>query len=513
MARHMIAALLGVSCFAASVVLADIELDLQALPPELADDIRRLQEHSNAQLETEADPVKRAEIIGQLAFIYHAQQMLQAAEAAYKQALDNYEVYAFRYLLAIIVLQRGDSEEAIAHLDQVVVSKHDYVPAWYRLGQLKLLRGDIDGAESAFQNAQTIYADSAAIMVGIGDVFIAREQWEDAIQILEKAAVFEPGNGQIAYKLVTAYREVGNEEKVDALLPYANAAAQPPPLTDPLMVELAGLSRNGRFFMRAADWAFERGDRDAAREALQQATQLEPENVEFATKYAAFLELVGELDAAESEIKRVLALREDAANAWYFLARLLRVSDAGEKYLQGLVAAQKAIELDNDEDLYRTLAAAMSLHVSLYGHAQEYYMQLVERNPSNPYFYYWFALARLAEKHCDGREALQRAISLRRDWGEAHVALARADAYCGDVDAAATRLDALAKAAADRDIQAAQAYVSLLMGDAQNAQLLAEPLLPDPDAQMVMDAIATETSPDRLFAEGSSWWIPPELIN
>ena len=499
--------------FAGSVWCVDIESELQYLPGELAADIRRMKAHSETQLESESDPIVRAEILGQLAFIYHAQQMLRAAEETYIEALSNDEVYAYRYLLAIIVLQRGATDAAVAHLDQVVLSNPDYVPAWYRLGGLKLLQGDVDGAETAFLNALRTYPDSAAITVGIADVALARENWTDAIEHLEKAAVFAPNNGQIAYKLVTAYRQLGNQSKVDEWLPLANSAMQPPSLTDPLLVELAGLSRSGRFFSRAADWAFQRGDREAAHDALLQATQLEPDNLEYALKYAAFLELVGSLDEAANELKRFLSVREDAASAWFSLARLYRDSEDGEQYLQGLVAIQKAVELDSGEDLYRTLAAAMSLQATLYPHAQEYYMQLVERNPTNPYFYYWFALARLAERHCDGRDALQRAVTLRNNWGEAHVALARADAFCGDLDAATQRLDALAKAAADRDIQSAQAYVALLKGDNANARILAEPLLPDPDAQMVINAIDANVRPERLFADNSSWWIPPELVN
>ena len=140
-------------------------------------------------------------------------------------------------------------------------------------------------------------------------------------------------------------------------------------------------------------------------------------------------------------------------------------------------------------------------------------MQLVERNPENPYFYYWFALSRLAEKHCDGRDALRRAVAIRKNWGEAHVALARADAFCGDLSAASARLNALSKAAADRDIQTAQAYVAYLTGDLETAKVLAESLLPDLDAQMVVDAIDANSRPERMFADGSSWWIPPELVN
>ena len=511
--KHWIVAKVCVVFLCALSSSADVETELQYLAPEFATDIRRMKAHTDEQLAQTTDPHARAEIIGQLAFIYHAQQMLGAAEEAYLAALRNDEVYAYRYLLAIIVLQRGETAEAIAHLDQVVLSKPDYVPAWYRLGGLKLLQGDVGGARVALQNAQKIYPDSAAIMVGLADVAIAEKEWRDAIDLLEKAAVFEPRNGQIAYKLVTAYRQIGNQEEVDAWSSMANQAAQPPPLEDPLLVELAGLVRSGRFFIQAADWAFQRGDREAAGDALRQATQLEPTNLEYSIKYAAFLELTDQVEDAVLELKRLLAIQADAPSAWYFLARLLRDSIDGEQYLQGMVAIQKAVELEPNEDLYRTLAAAMSLQATMYPHAQEFYMQLVERNPDNPYFYYWFALSRLAEKQCDGREALRRAVALRKNWGEAHVALARADAFCGDLPAATQRLAALSKAAADRDIQSAQAYVALLLGDLENAKVLAEPLLPDPDAKMVVDAIESSTRPERMFSEGSSWWIPPELVN
>ena len=493
--------------------MANFEDEVQQLSPELAADIRSAKMHTEELLAMDQDPVARAELIGQLAIIYHAQQMLYSAESAYMRALELDEVYAYRYLLAIIILQRGDTDSAIAHLEQVVLANPEYVPAWYRIGNLELLRGDIAKAETAFENAQKIYANSAAILVGLASAKIAKEDWYSAIELLEKAWVYEPNNGQVAYKLVTAYRGNGDDDKAEQWLNSADASVQLPSLEDPLLVELAGMSRNARFYAKAADWAFQRGDKDAARDALDQATRLEPGNLKHSLKYAAFLELVGEVEEAANELKRFLAIDTEEPRAWFALARLYRDSEDGEAYLQGLVAAQKAVELEQNEDLYRTLAAAMSLQATLYPYAQEHYMQLLERNPENAYYYYWFGLARLAEGHCDGRDALKRAVALRKTWGEAHVATARADAFCGDISSASARLDALARAAADKDIQSAQAFVALLSGDVNGAKMLAEDLLPDPDAKMVMDAIESEEKPKRVFADGSSWWIPPELVN
>lgn len=500
-------------CVCTTYTVASIESELQQLPQSLAEDLRSAIELANEKLAKESDPETRADIIGQLAIIYHAQQMLASAEQAYLDALDNHEVYSYRYLLAVMVLQRGDTAEAVAHLEQVVLSNPSYVPAWYRLGNLELLRGNLEKALESFENAQKVYPDSAAILVGLASVKIEQQDWSSAIEYLEKAWVYEPNNGQIAYKLVSAFRGKGDEESANLWVNRADSEVQLPSLADPLLVELASMSRNAKFFAQAANWAFRRGDRESVRGSLLQATRLEPDNLEYALKFAAFLELVGEIDAAADELKRVLAIKTNAASAWYALARLFRNTDDGEKYVQGLVAVQKAVEIDDDEAAYRTLAAAMSLQATLYPHAQEQYMQLIERHPENPYYYYWFGLSRLIEGNCDGREALKRAVLLRRSWGEAHVALARSDAFCGDIDGALNRLDALAKAAADTDIQSAQAYVALLQGDTERALFIAEQLLPDPDAKMIVEAIESGEKPNRMFSEASRWWIPPELLN
>ena len=501
------------TCTVTFALELNLDRDLEGFDPSLAADIKEAYSHALEVLEVESDQQRRADVVGQLALILHAQQLLPAAEAAYTVALENRDDYAYRYLLAIILLQRGETDEATVHLEQTVFANPEYVPAWYRLGQIRLLQGDAEGAHDALTTALKIYSRSAAILTGLADVSLQKEDFETAIEQLSKAWVYEPGNGRIAYKLATAYRLLGDEQKSEDWSALADPSSPLPGLTDPLLVELAGLSRSGRFFAQAAEWAFQRGDPKAAEEALLQATQLEPQNVEYASKYALLLKTTQRYDEAIAEVKRLLAANPESAAGWYALAQLLKESSDGEQFVQGLVAVRRSIELDDSSDSYRTLAAAMSMQASLYDHAQEYYMQLLERNPTNPYYYYWFGLSRLAEKQCDGREALSRAVAMKKDWGEAHVALARGDAFCGNVDQAESRLRALASAASDADILTAQAYVALLAGDADTANTLASPLVPDPDAQMIVDAINTGATPDRMFADDSTWWVPPEFVH
>ena len=200
----------------------------------------------------------------------------------------------------------------------------------------------------------------------------------------------------------------------------------------------------------------------------------------------------------------------NSANSWYSLAWILRSSPIPDQFLQGGVAARKAIELD-DRDEYRLLAAALAMGGSRFAEAQTDYFTLLERNPDNAYYYYWFGLSRLAEGKCDGREAIVRAINILPNWGEAHVVLVRADALCGNLDAAESRLKLLAEKTDDADIRLARAYLSLFSDDSIRAKEIAEPELPNPDAQLIMNALDVEAKPTHLFSADSSWWIPPEL--
>lgn len=487
-----------------------IELELEALEPELADDLRKTRSSIVSQSELELTSDERAEAWGSLGMIYHAQYMLYSAQDAYLKALSFRDDFRWRHLLSVILIGEGKSSTAIAHLQQAVLTNPDYFPSWLRLGQLLLKNDELDEAQKAFEHANRIVPESGAALVGLADVAISNQDWSLAEKLLTQAWLKSPNTGQIAHKLVSVYRELDDNENLEIWSERASFGSQEPVSDDPLLIEVSNLSRNGRFFAQAGDWAADRGDRAGAIAAYANATRLSPENVSYGLKYTMMLYFSGQPGAAIEEAKRVIAIDINSAKSWYTLAWILRKSPHPEQYVQGGVAIRKAIELD-DQDQYRILAGALAMGGSRFAEAQIDYFTLLERNPENAYFYYWFGMSRLAEGKCDGRDAIKRALSIRPTWGEAHVVMARSDAFCGELESAQERIQLLSETRDDSNVRLARSFIALYEEDVTLALQLAEEDLPNVDAQMIMNAVDESKPPSTIFPLESPWWLPPEL--
>lgn len=487
-----------------------IEHELEALSPELADDLRKTRSSilSEDQLDWTAE--ERSQAWGSLGMIYHAQYMLYSAKDAYLKALSFRDDFRWRHLLSVILIGEGESSAAVLHLQQATLTNPDYFPSWLRLGQLLLKRGSFDEAQGAFEQAKRLSPTSAAVLVGLADVEISKRDWSKAEGLLEQAWLHEPGAGQIVHKLMYVYRELDDKEKLETWSQRTGLGSAEPASDDPLLIEVSNLSRNGRFFAQAGDWAADRGDRTGAISAYANATRLSPENTSYGLKYSMMLYFSGQPGAAIEEVKRVIAIDMNVAKSWYTLAWILRRSPHPEQYVQGGVAIRKAIELD-DQDQYRLLAGALAMGGGRFAEAQTDYFTLVERNRDNAYYYYWFGMSRLAAGECDGREGLKSALSLTPSWGEAHVALARADAICGDLVSAEERIQLLSSKHDDSDVRLARSFIALFAENETLARQLAEKELPVADAQMIMNALDATRRPDRIFSLDSGWWLPSEL--
>ena len=74
-------------------------------------------------------------------------------------------------------------------------------------------------------------------------------------------------------------------------------------MDDPLLIEVSGLSRNGRFFAQAGDWAVQRGNREGAIAAYANATRLSPENISYGLTFAKMLYFASQPGLAVEEVK------------------------------------------------------------------------------------------------------------------------------------------------------------------------------------------------------------------
>ena len=474
----------------------------QALQTALDDLQETLSQHT--------DPAERAAAWGQLAMLYHAQDLFDEAADAYRNALAEQPALRWHYLLAVVLGERSDGDGAIAEYRQALAAAAPgtHALSFYRIGLLQLLRGDHRAATTALREAQKGMPASAAVLTALADAAAAQGDWEEAKALLQRAAALQPSAGRVAYKLALAHRHLGDHDAARRWLAKRNATAAA--VDDPLLLEVAELRLSAKFFVNAGERAWQRGDRQEALAAWRKAVALAPEDVDAGLVYAHALGTLGQREAAILEARRVLAIDPLSARGWHVLALQLR-GEADAK--AALDAARRAVRIGGD-DTARALLAALMMRKRQFDEAAAHYQILADEQPQAAYYRYWLGMAQLGAGACPAaRGRLAEALERQANWGEAHIALARADALCGDTEArqaAHARAKQLLAARADADTRITLAFAELALGRTDAAAELASAALPNHDARMLLDALVEGQLPAQPFAADSDWWLPAE---
>lgn len=456
------------------------------------------------------DAEARSDAWGRLGLLYHSQHLASAAEQAYGEAIRAKDSPRWRYLRATAMGERGEIVDAISDFRRATELDPAQMAAWYRLGASLLVRGDFDEADAAFRQALSLNSDAAIVLAGRGDVAAARGDLPTALERLTQAHALEPDAGQLAYKIAMIYRRMDNVVKAREWLERRGANNAKPQIDDPVLLEVAQMSQSGRFYVKAGEWALERGDLVQALAAFENAVALAPENAAAGLAYANALTESGRAGEALVETRRVLEFADESARAWYALAWFLRHSQSSDDQEEAGRAVRRSLELSEDAKT-RSLAGGLAMRQGQFVQAAIDYAALAEQLPEEAYYHYWLGMAQLGAGDCRGLVGLDRAVKLRSSWGEAHVVLARVEAICGAPERALVRTAAVIKARNNEDTRITAAFMQLGTGHADKAEQLALAEMPHPDAQLVLDAIAIDSLPARPFALGSRWWLPPEV--
>lgn len=458
-------------CFAAQATSPNAA---PPLPPHLVDPVAAAWAEVREEL-AGGDAAVRAKAHGRLAMFHHAQGLLPEAEHLYDEAIAGARLAAagagafrWHYLRGIARRDRGRLDAAVQDFQAALAIRPEHALTLYRLGTVLLDRGDAEEAASHLRQALAADATAAAVLEALADAAIAAEDWPQVRDLLERAWQVEPAASRLAYKLAIAERRLGNSERAGHWLGQRGLAA--PTVYDPLLLEVAALSLNPRFYMEAAANAEARGEVDEALAAYAQATALAPNDASAGLALARALAWHGrEADALE-ESRRILSL---------------------------------------DGSRVRALHASLAMREGEFAEAEESFGKLAAAEPVQARHLYWLAMARLAQGQCaEARDPIAQALRLAPTFGEAHLLAARTEALCGDADAALARARALLKVRADRDTRMTLAF-ALLPSDPAAARRIAASYGDDEDARLVLDALAAGRAPERPFAAGSRWWQPP----
>lgn len=504
----------------ASASFADApSVPLDGVPPQLAEVLRTARTEAEQSVAQADDATGRANAWGRLGMLYHGQRLREPAKDAYERALAEAEMPRWRYLRGIVLSEQGDIHTAAIDFQRVVDAAPDDGVARYRLGVALSLLGEQDAAQHELEAARGIMPDSALVLAALADLASARGDSAQALDLLQRAWRLEPEAGQLAYKLAMAQRRLGNLEAAREWLARQPANSLAPSIDDPALLEVARTSRSPRFLEAAANWALARGDTAEAANVLAEAVLLAPKDTALGLRLVGLLGSSGRTEEALAHTRRILAVENQSAMAWYLLAWLLRNAETAERRAEAGAAAQRALALTDGTDAtpaaekVHALVAALTMRDDDAPAAATYYQRLAADHPDNALYRYWLALAFLADGDCSGRRPLIEALRLRPDWGEAHVVLARADALCGGPEEAEQRARGLMAAKDDAETRITLAFAAYARGDTAEATRLASAERPHEDAQALLDVLEqrTDATALRVFAEGSRQWLPSEV--
>jgi len=494
----------GILCFASGFLYA---VDLEGLSVPMAETLRAANDKVETDLETLVSPQSRSEARGDLGMLYHAQFLLDAADIEYTKAIEEASLPRWRYLRGIVRMDQGSVLGAIDDFTAVVQQEPNNHLALYRLGVALAVTGDHLQARVALLRAELRMPKSPAVLAALADVAIAAKNWELAQEYLERSWAVEE-SGQVAYKLGLVWGRLGDLEASKKWIGRRSPVA--PTIEDVLLLDVADRSISPRFFVKAAKWAWERGDVDEALQAYRFASNLAPKDVIIGLGLAGMLESLGRLVEAIEEVRRIVRANPDDGAVWRRLAALLHSTNVSA----ALDAAKMAQTIDND-DPSRALLAALAMKARLYELAGSVYEELTTRDAENAYYFYWLAMARLADRNCEGSlKSIAEAIRLQTSWGEAHVVQIRARALCGGPSErvkARSKALVLLRQRPDADMRLTLAITEMGVGNVDEALMLIDAERPHPDASMLGAALQRNMLPTAPFAADSQWWEPEEI--
>lgn len=383
-AAWMLALLLGAGMAAAAAVPgSDPPLtlpDLKTLEPAVAGPLDEAQKRLD-QVGAAEGPEKIA-AYGELAQLYHAHNLREPAEAAYRNAIRLAPTdFRWQHLLGLLLKDAGRLDEAAAAFVRAVDLKPADTPARVYQAEILRLQGKTEAAEALAREALALQPTLTAATALLGQTALDRRDFAAAIPLLEKALAAAPDANRLHYLLATAYRGRGTQEdaaRVQEHLARAGQVGVAPP--DPLLAEVQSLRAGERLFLMRGKTAYDRGRYAEAAEEMRRALSANPASLEARINLAAALAQLGDPAAAVLQLREAVRQAPDNATARFNLGSLLAAQGSSAEAVEQLGAAVKL--RPGDAEARRILARTLRDGGKL-TEALEQYNQAVRTEPSD----------------------------------------------------------------------------------------------------------------------------------
>ena len=197
--------------------------------------------------------------------------MYSNIEALWRTTLArNPECWMAHNNLGIVLFQKGETDEAIAHYRTTLQMQPDFWDADYNLGSALLKKGEVDEAIAYCNKAAAMEPNDPDAQVALGSALLEKERIDDAIVYYQKALSIRPDYFLAHHSLGHAFLEKG---EIDAAIFHCRAA---------LLIQ----PENADAHTNLAIALDEKGQTAEATQHYQKALEISPQSVSALTNLA-----------------------------------------------------------------------------------------------------------------------------------------------------------------------------------------------------------------------------------
>ena len=363
--------------------------DISRLEEGLQEQIREAQSRLEA-VRSGDGPLEQALAFGELAMLYQASDLLEAAEISYQNAetLDP-QNDRWPYYLGHIYKSQGRPAETVESFRRALErmppqgNTGQEAAALYWLGEVHLDQDDLEQAEPLFSRALERDPNSAAALAGLGQVASARGDGAAAIGHFQEALALVPEATGMHYRLGMEYRKLGQMDQARRHLSQVQGQsgirARLVP-SDPLLKALEDLTSSARLLTRQANLTFQAGRFEEAAQLYRKALAADPEDPVALSNLGSTLARLGDRSGAIQQYQEVLRLHPENSTADYGLGVLYAQEGRDEPAVHHY---QSVVKLDprNRQALFN-LANAFS-RLRRHQEALSHYGRVIQLDPGN----------------------------------------------------------------------------------------------------------------------------------
>jgi len=212
------------------------------------------------------------------------------------------------YLRAKIWAAQDQTDKAMVEFQTAVHLRPNYAEAWSDLGGMRRLALDNAGAIGALQRAVALKPDDALAQYRLGQLYLQGGQAFKAVQHLKQALFYTPNDRATLYNLMLALRKAGRSEEARPIERRMAELQHQSDRASEVGFTASDLNSEGIQLERL-------GDIRAALAKYRAALDLDPTGFGFRLNYALALCRLGRWQDGIVELREVLRLDPDNADA------------------------------------------------------------------------------------------------------------------------------------------------------------------------------------------------------